>query len=131
MDSIKFKLSSSQNIKLDLSDSQNLNFSLGNGVLIPTDSGFKSQIVQITKEQYKAQSGRVSSKDILYVITDYYQDEEGKDSPALCVGDGNAYLGDLPIVSALTAEERELLKQIADKVGVIADEDNELLIFYK
>lgn len=53
------------------------------------------QIFSDTTENWNTQTFLIGKKDCLYVYTDYKQ-EDGKDIPAFKVGDGLAYLIDLP-----------------------------------
>lgn len=63
-------------------------------------------IVSNTTEGWNAQPTLISKKDCLYVYTDYAQ-EDGKDIPAFKVGDGLAYLIDIPFsyMGNVTAEQ--------------------------
>lgn len=71
-----------------------------------------------TKENWDSQISLVSEKKAIYIYTNYQQ-KDGKDIPGLKVGDGGAYLIDLPFIDTqyfehinnteihITQEERE------------------------
>lgn len=72
-----------------------------------------------TKEGWNSQPSLISKKGALYIYTNYTQDDEGNDIPAFKVGDGMAYLIDIPFTEEkfwehignmeihITQEERE------------------------
>lgn len=80
----------------------------------------------------------VSESGVLYVYTDYKQDESGNNIPGFKMGDGNAYVADLPFSSAMfdahmnntdihiTAAEREKWN---NKVSVLMNESTNNLFF--
>lgn len=113
----------SKGIHFTVKQPSTIHFSYRKGTLIPTSNG-SSQIQRITKEEYQQLTGTQSEQDIIYIITDYTED-----SQAVAFGDGNAYIGDLPLTVGITIQERE---ELHDKIGVkIDEEDEELLVFYK
>lgn len=120
METIKFKVSSTPTI----------NFKYAKGTAVPVNN----QITRLTLQEYKIVSGDISAEDMFYLITDYKTDSDGTPYPGLAVGDGSAYIGDLPVITGLTADEQLALDNIIninDKVGCMADDETETLIFYK
>ena len=71
----------------------------------------------------------VSVRGEMYVYSDATQDAEGNPMPMVKIGDGNAYVVDLPFATAIdmriTAED---IENWNNKVAVRLEEDN--LIFY-
>lgn len=65
---------------------------------------------EITKVLYadtatwNSQAQLVSQMGYIYIYSDYKQDREGNDIPGIKVGDGNAYLIDLPFSTKLIDE---------------------------
>lgn len=94
-----------------LSSSGGLNVS---GVGIPT-SVQKNMVISHTTEEWAALYQYVSKKDYIYVYTDHQKSDEGKDIPGIKIGDGNAYVVDLPFIDDLYA------KHISDTILHIND----------
>ena len=100
-----------------------------------------SKIYYGTTEYWTSQRTLISEKNVLYVYTDYDEVDENK-LPAFKLGDGNAYLIDLPFLDAkinakidthiadaichITQEEREYWNS---KVRVIEDGDRIILTY--
>ena len=89
--------------------------------------------------EWPGRAGEVSQQGMFYVYTDYSQDEHGVNIPAVKIGDGLAYIGDLPFTKAdflshindttihVTQQEKEFWN---NKVRCyILQENNENLIF--
>ena len=57
-----------------------------------------------TTEQWNADPLYISEKDILYIYSDYKQNNEGQTIPGIKIGDGKAYLIDLPFIDSLLME---------------------------
>lgn len=88
-------------------------------------------IKQITTDDYKDLTGVVSQKGTIYFIEDYKVDDNGDKTGAFLVGDGNAYIGDLPVSICISKTEQELLNRLSEKVGCKIDASNpERLVFY-
>jgi hypothetical protein len=51
----------------------------------------------------------VSKYGVIYIYTDYSQDEEGRDIPAFKVGNGNAYVSDLAFFTASGGDQKEYI----------------------
>lgn len=86
------------------------------------------QIFSDTTANWNSQTFLIGKKDCLYVYTDYKQ-EDGKDIPAFKIGDGLAYLIDLPFsyMGNVTAEQIEFWN---NKVTAFMDtvEDDNLVL---
>lgn len=78
-----------------------------------------SNILYDTTANWAAKPELIGVRGYLYVYSDYQQDGYGKDIPGIKVGDGNAYLIDLPFIDKLYAEH------ILDKVSHITEEERE------
>lgn len=87
-----------------------------------------SSIISATKEEWEEYSGVISKRNRLYVITDYYTDSDGVNHPAIKIGDGKAYIGDLPLVSTGGSGDstEELIKHMQDDERHITQEEREL-----
>lgn len=96
-------------------------------------------IYQETTEYWNSKPSLKSKKGAIYIYTDYQQDDDGKNIPGCKLGDGKAYLIDMPFcdenyrdhimndVIHITEEERAKWN---NKVSCHMDTlDNELLIF--
>ena len=82
---------------------------------------------------WNSQSQLVSQMGYIYIYSDHQQDSSGNDIPGIKVGDGNAYLIDLPFstklidehiadaVSHITAAERDFWN---NKVTCYIDDNN-------
>lgn len=89
-----------------------------------------NKIVSIhTTAEWEQLNHIVSAVGEIYVYSDYKEDEEGNPIPGIKMGDGNAYIVDLPFV---TAEDARITQEDIDnwnnKVAVRVDGDR--LIFY-
>ena len=94
-------------------------------------SGGKKEIISNTTEAWNSNPSLVSSKDIIYVYTDYAQ-RDGQLVPNFKIGDGLAYLIDLPFAipdeTIITPEQIDFWN---NKVAVRVDPlDPEHIIFY-
>lgn len=98
-----------------------------------------SKIISHTTAEWESLGvSTVSESGVLYVYTDYKQDESGNNIPGFKMGDGNAYVADLPFSSAMfdmhmnntdihiTAAEREKWN---NKVSVLMNESTNNLFF--
>ena len=105
--------------------------------------GGKGRILSDTIAGWNSKASLISEKNVIYVYTDYIKetDEEGKEYfiPGLKIGDGKAYLIDLPFTDEymikhinnkivhITQAEREFWN---NKVSVYLDaEDQENIVF--
>lgn len=103
----------------------NLNVSGIIGAGIPIGD---KQIFSDTTENWNTQTFLIGKKDCLYVYTDYKQ-EDGKDIPAFKVGDGLAYLIDLPFsyMGNVTAEQIEFWNNKVTAFIDTVEEENLIL----
>lgn len=67
------------------------------GWVSASDLGF-SKVYSDTKQHWNSQLGLISEKNAIYVYTDYAT-VDGNQVPAIKIGDGLAYVVDLPFVS--------------------------------
>ena len=79
----------------------------------------RPQVFFNTKERWNLQSQLVSQKNAIYVYTNYQQDEDGKNIAGIKIGDGEAYLIDLPFLDTL------YLEHINDNNIHITDEERQ------
>ena len=87
-------------------------------------------ILSRTTEEWNADRDLIAKKNTIYVYTDYDKDREGKDVPNIKIGDGKAYLIDLPFAysGGVTQEQIDYWN---NKISVrLDDEDTENVIFY-
>lgn len=63
-------------------------------------------VLSDTVSGWNGQPSLESEKDVLYIYTDYGTDSQGNDVPGIKIGDGKAYLIDLPFIDALAVEHR-------------------------
>lgn len=89
------------------------------------------EIVAKTTAEWAQLPNYISKAGSIYIYTDYTHDEEDRDVPAMKIGDGNAYVIDLPFMSGgsiVTEEEKERWN---NKVSAaISPFDNEKLVLY-
>lgn len=75
-----------------------------------------------TVDSWASQRELISEKNVLYVYTDYYE-FDGKQLPAFKLGDGSAYLIDLPVLDAMI--DAKIEAHMADTVCHITQEERE------
>jgi hypothetical protein len=93
-------------------------------------SGGRKEIISNTTEAWNSNPRLMSVKDVIYVYTDY-KVVGGRPVPGIKVGDGLAYVVDLPFVAAGSYITKEQIDFWNDKCSVAIDpEDPEHLIFY-
>ena len=63
-----------------------------------------SPVQSNTKEYWDSNNNLVSIKDTIYVYTDYKQSKNGDNIPGVKIGDGLAYLIDLPFIDVEITE---------------------------
>lgn len=64
----------------------------------------RPQVFFNTKEGWNLQSQLISQKNTIYVYTNYQKDENGENIAGIKIGDGEAYLIDLPFLDTLYLE---------------------------
>lgn len=94
-------------------------------------------VYQATTAEWNSRPSLISEKGALYIYTDY-QNVDGMDVPGFKLGDGKAYLIDMPFTDSvmqdhirntivhITQEEREFWN---DKVRCYAIDNEELVVF--
>jgi len=85
-----------------------------------------AQIEYDTTAGWAAKRNLRSKEKVIYVYTDYETDADGNNIPAFKIGDGSAYVADLPFVSHVTQEEKNFWN---NKVSVFALPEQEMLYF--
>lgn len=65
-----------------------------------------AEILYNTVEGWNSQTTLVSAPQTMYVYTDYEIDGDGNHIAGYKIGDGNAYLIDLPFYSTVTLEQK-------------------------
>ena len=92
--------------------------------------GGRKEVISNTTEAWNANPRLMSVKDIIYVYTDHTI-VDGQPIPALKVGDGLAYVVDLPFVLCGSDISQEQIDFWNDKVSAMVDpNDPENLIRY-
>lgn len=86
-----------------------------------------------TTEEWNSMPSYMAKKGIIYVYSDYRQEEdptthEIKNIPATKIGDGMTYLIDLPFSSLPITQED--IDRWNDHVGVYIDEETGNMVFY-
>lgn len=85
----------------------------------------KLTVVAMTKQQWESENRQTSQNGVLYVTTDYKtvtKDGTTYNIPAFKLGDGNAYVVDLPYA---TVDEETFLSHVNDKVIHITQAERE------
>lgn len=97
---------------------------LSNDVLVNDLNG--ALVLSDTTENWNAKPELVTRKNYIYVYTDY-KTMDDKLVPGIKIGDGKAYLIDMPFISAGDTEEivEKLDKHIADIEAHVTPEDRE------
>lgn len=79
-----------------------------------------SKVYANTKQNWNSQLGLISEKNAIYVYTDYAI-IDGDSVPAIKIGDGLAYVIDLPFVSDDT--RAQILSHIGDPIPHVSSEE--------
>ena len=103
------------------------------GVVAAADKFPYVAIYSKTKDEWASMPGLMSIKDALYIYTDYRQETnpdtgEIKNIPRMKIGDGMAYVIDLPFATMSITDED--ITRWNDHVGVYVDESTNNMIFY-
>lgn len=87
------------------------------------------RVVTMTTEEWAGRKNLVSQEGALYIYSDYYTDGDGKTHAGLKVGDGKAYVVDLPFVAGDGADA--IAEHMADReVHTGVTNEGETLILY-
>lgn len=108
-------------MKVRLSEEQpNIDMTFGGRIIRDVCS-----VISGTKEEFEQNFKHTQSKrNYIYVITDYYTDSNGVNHPAIKIGDGNSYVGDLSYVTAGDTDTTDMLMQhINDNIRHITQEE--------
>lgn len=90
----------------------------GQYVLVPSGgSGGGDEVVAKTTSEWNNTPSLVSQAGTIYIYTDYYDDGQGHNVPAFKVGDGLAYLIDLPFVDV------NMQRHMSDEVIHITEQE--------
>lgn len=73
-----------------------------------------------TVSEWNAQTDLISEKNVIYVYSDY-QVVDGENIPAIKLGDGLAYLIDLPVIAGNSAID------IETAIGIVSSSDDGLM----
>lgn len=90
------------NLSADFNMSQPIEAQLGTIYVVGED-----KILYASTETWNSQPMLISSKGYIYIYSDYKQNEEGQNIAGVKVGDGNAYLIDMPFTDDLYARHIE------------------------
>lgn len=95
----------------------------GNVIVLDGGGGLQSRIelpyVYQTTEQWNSTPSTISEAGALYIWADYKQNEQGEDIPGVKIGDGKAYIIDLPFIDDIYAQH------IADEIIHVTQEDRD------
>lgn len=91
-------------------------------------------IISKTKAEWNAEPQYMTVKDMIYVYTDYRQEEdptthEIKNIPAVKIGDGTSYLIDMPFATIPITEEDIERWNNKSTLNVEVDEETNQMIF--
>lgn len=91
-------------------------------------------IISKTKAEWNAEPQYMTVKDMIYVYTDYRQEEdptthEIKNIPAVKIGDGTSYLIDMPFATIPITEEDIERWNNKSTLNVAVDEETNQMIF--
>lgn len=134
----------SSTFNMSFSQSENMHASMKSqrdtfGIGFSAGGKMYSNVAVNTTEYWNSDPNRVSVRNTVYVYSDYRHDNQGNAIPAFKVGDGLAYLIDLPFNDELMAlhmantsihisnDERAFWN---DKVTCFIDADNEERIIF-
>ena len=78
-----------------------------------------THVLYATTATWNSQPQLISERGYIYIYADYRQNEQGQNVSAMKVGDGNAYLIDMPFTDEL------LYGHLADSVRHITQEERE------
>ena len=81
--------------------------------------GGYSHILYATTATWNSRPDLISSRGCIYIYSDYRQNEQGQNIAAMKVGDGLAYLIDMPFIDSL------LYEHIADNIRHITQQERE------
>lgn len=71
---------------------------------VPYMSENAAEILYGTTAEWNAKTDLISKRNTIYVYTDHVKNEEDQDVPGIKIGDGKAYVVDLPFIAASFAQ---------------------------
>ena len=96
-------MSPSGNVNVDLSKDGMVGLAVqskSGSIKVNAGTHVCNRIYYKTTAQWNAQYELVSRKGVIYIYSDHSKDHEGRDVPGFKVGDGNAYLIDVPFMES-------------------------------
>lgn len=108
----------SENITLKMEEAEKIELALQNAMFIN-----RNNIHSDTTANWNAQPGLIAKKDHIYIYTDYTQ-VSSINIPAMKVGDGNAYLIDLPFVSSGGGSESPRVQEHLANTSIHVSEED-------
>lgn len=88
---------------------------LDSGIAVEVGGGAAGAIGLTQKtvsEWSETDTKTVSEKGHIYVYSDYYTDSEGVAHPAMRIGDGKAYIADLPVAGVTVSDVDAIVEHI-------------------
>lgn len=79
-----------------------------------------ARVQRATTEEWGQRSGEISEENVLYVYTDFSTDENGNPQPSISIGDGKAYIGDLPKISGVS---QAVIEHLNNKIIHVSKDD--------
>ena len=111
MGSISGRLSSAINIGGSVSGQSEIRGGMNS-------SGFP-YVISDTTANWTSKTSLISKKNVIYVYTDYKTNDDGKYIPGIKVGDGLAYVVDLPFIDELMWDhinDKDIHVTLMDKI---------------
>jgi len=113
-------------VNAEFNSNEPINAEFGNAVM-PLEAQFGTvyvvggdcKVLYATTATWNSQPQLISDRGFIYIYADYRQNETGQNIPSMKVGDGNAYLIDMPFVDEL------LYEHLLDNVQHITQEERE------
>lgn len=123
---IRVGLSSNEPVNAEFSSGETVNAEFSSNVQ-PIDAQFGTvyvvggdcRVLYATTETWNSQPQLVSARGYIYIYSDYKQNGQGQNIPGFKVGDGNAFLIDLPF------SDTQLQNHLLDTVSHITQQERE------
>ena len=93
-----------------MKDTPNIHVRVDNDGLVRLGTGQShacSRIYYKTTVEWNSVPSMVAREGVIYIYSDYKQDEEGRNIAGFKVGDGKAYLIDMPFIDEIISEHVE------------------------
>lgn len=88
-------------------------------------SSDSAKVYSKTKEEWNSQRDLISEKNVFYVYTNYKTTDEGKNIPGLKIGDGLAYIIDLPFTAVGEQDLTQVFQHIRNAAIHVSAEDRQ------